>query len=152
MRARHITAVVLAIAALGFAFAGPALADPVTDPDLPRSLDAGPVTVSPQADLAHRRLVARAEAGGCQPDLADLAADLVARLLPPPERRPSHRAVDEVRVALNADPQARLDDLAELAGCSRWHLSRTFHEVTGMTINTYRPNGPPQYGIADGQE
>jgi AraC-like DNA-binding protein len=99
---------------------------------------AGPVTVSPQADLAHRRLVARAAAAGRPPDLADLATDLVARLLPPPERRPSHRAVDEVRVALNADPQARLDDLAELAGCSRWHLSRTFHDVTGITINTYR--------------
>ncbi|MFB9357613.1 helix-turn-helix domain-containing protein [Actinoplanes nipponensis] len=99
---------------------------------------AGPLTVSPRADLAHRRLIARATAGAGPADLAELAADLIARLLPPPARRPPRRSVDDVRVALNADPRARLDDLAELAGCSRWHLSRTFHEVTGVTINTYR--------------
>ncbi len=99
---------------------------------------AGPVPVSPQADLAHRHLVARAAAGAGRAVLADLAADLIARLLPPPARRPPHRAVEEVRVALNTDPRASLDDLADLAGCSRWHLSRTFHEVTGVTISTYR--------------
>jgi AraC-like DNA-binding protein len=108
----------------------PALAD--------RLASAGPVTVSPAADLAHRCLVSRAAAGVAPPALADLAADLVAQLLPPPTRRPSHQAVDDVRVALNADPGTRLDELAALAGCSRWHLSRTFHEVTGITINGYR--------------
>jgi len=101
-----------------------------------RLASAGPVAVSPAADLAHRHLITRAATGA--PELADLAADLIARLLPPPARRPPRRAVDDVRVALNTDPRSRLDDLAELAGCSRWHLSRTFHEVTGVTINTYR--------------
>ena len=109
---------------------------------------AGPVTVSPQADLAHRRLVARAgvvlsagaraSIGVARIEVTDLAADLIGRLLPAPARRPSRQAVDEVRVALNTDPRARLDDLAELAGCSRWHLSRVFHDVTGITINRYR--------------
>jgi AraC-like DNA-binding protein len=96
---------------------------------------AGPVIVSPAADLAHRRLVGRAVSGT---DLADLATDLIGQLLPPPARRPHHRAVDDVRIALRTDPGASLDDLAELAGCSRWHLSRTFHQVTGLTINAYR--------------
>ncbi|MFI7541397.1 helix-turn-helix domain-containing protein [Actinoplanes sp. NPDC049599] len=105
-------------------------------PDLADRLAwAGPVTVSPAADLAHRRLIARATTGA---DPADLATDLLAELLPPPVRRPSRRAIDEVRIALHGDPGARLDDLAELAGCSRWHLSRTFHQVTGITINAYR--------------
>jgi AraC-like DNA-binding protein len=89
-------------------------------------------TVSPPADLAHRILLSHAATAT---DLADLATDLIAHLLPPPRR---HRVMDDVRIALNADPGARLDDLAELAGCSRWHLSRTFHQVTGTTINTYR--------------
>jgi AraC-like DNA-binding protein len=90
------------------------------------------VTVSPQADLAHRLLVSHA---ATTVDPADLVTDLIAHLLPPPRR---HRAMDDVRMALNADPSARLDDLAELGGCSRWHLSRTFHQVTGMTVSAYR--------------
>jgi AraC-like DNA-binding protein len=89
-------------------------------------------TVSPPADLAHRILLSHAATAT---DVADLATDLIAHLLPPPRR---HRVMDDVRVALNADPGARLDDLAELAGCSRWHLSRTFHQVIGMTIGAYR--------------
>jgi AraC-like DNA-binding protein len=109
----------------------PALAD--------RLARAGPVTVSPAADLAHRHLIARAATGAGAPDLTDLTTDLIARLLPPPtRRRPPSRAVEDVRLALNTDPRSSLDELAELAGCSRWHLSRTFHEVTGVTINTYR--------------
>ncbi|AGZ39795.1 helix-turn-helix domain-containing protein [Actinoplanes friuliensis] len=94
---------------------------------------AGPLHVPPAADLAHRRLLAAA--GSTPADLLDLASDLIGRLLPAPR---SHPAVGEARAALNADPGARLDDLAELAGCSRWHLSRTFHQVTGLTINAYR--------------
>jgi AraC-like DNA-binding protein len=117
--------------------AGPDLCTSISvAPDLAdRLARAGPVTVSPAADLAHRRLIAHAADGT---DPADLAADLLSHLLPAPARPPSHRAVDDVRIALQTDPRARLDDLAELAGCSRWHLSRTFHQVTGMTIGAYR--------------
>jgi AraC-like DNA-binding protein len=105
-------------------------------PDLADRLAwAGPLTVSPAADLAHRRLVSGAVSAA---ELTDLAADLIAQLLPPPARRLSHRAVDDVRIALQTDPGADLDDLAALAGCSRWHLSRTFHQVTGLTITGYR--------------
>jgi AraC-like DNA-binding protein len=110
-----------------------------TDPELVDRLAwAGPLQVSPAADLAHRRLIAHAGSGAGHADLIDLGTDLIARLLPPPPRRPAHPAVEEVRAALNADPDMRLEALAELAGCSRWHLSRTFHRVTGVTINTYR--------------
>lgn len=120
-------------------------------PDLAdRLARSGPVTVSPPADLAHRRLLARATAGGADPlDVADLAADLIAHLLPSPVRRPAHRAVDEVRIALHADPRASLDDLAELAACSRWHLSRTFHQVTGQTLNAYRLRLRVRAALAD---
>ncbi|MET0492073.1 MAG: AraC family transcriptional regulator [Actinoplanes sp.] len=109
---------------------------------------AGPLMISPAADLAHRRLLARATAGASPPDLVDLAADLIGALLAPPRaasrreveevRAAPRRAVDEVRASLNADPQARLETLAALVGWSTWHLSRTFRSVTGVTINTYR--------------
>ncbi len=109
------------------------------DPELADRLAwAGPLTVSPAADLAHRRLIARAGSAASAADLIDLGTDLIARLLPRSSRHSPHPAVDEVRAALNADPDARLESLAELAGWSRWHLSRTFHRVTGVTINTYR--------------
>lgn len=98
---------------------------------------AGPLRVSAAADLAHRRLLARAASGAAPPDLVDLAADLIGALLPPSRASPG-RAVDEVRAALNENPSARLGELAELAGWSPWHLSRTFRRVTGITLNSYR--------------
>lgn len=91
MRARHIPAVVLAIAALGFAFAGPALADPVTDPDLPRSLDAGPVTVSwtdPAGftEIRYSRNRFEAVRGDWVRDIARYVATRSARVLDQGER------------------------------------------------------------------
>lgn len=118
--------------------AHPAGADSCTSISIPDDLaDRLPraFAVSPLADLAHRLLVSRVATAA---DPADLATDLIAQLLPPSQHRLPHRAVDDIRAALNADPGTRLDDLADLAGCSRWHLSRTFHQVTGVTINTYR--------------
>jgi AraC-like DNA-binding protein len=104
-------------------------------PDLAdRVAHAGPVTVSAAADLAHRRLLARSHAG--RGDLQDLATDVLAALLPAPA--PRHRGVERVRAALSTDPDLPLDDLAALAGWSPWHLSRSFHRVTGLTISAYR--------------
>lgn len=99
-----------------------------------RAAHAGPVTVTPAADLAHRRLLARSRAG--RVDLQDLTADVLAALLPAPAR--GHRGVDVVRAALHTDPELSLDDLAALAGWSPWHLSRSFHRATGLTISAYR--------------
>ena len=99
-----------------------------------RVAHAGPVTVTPAADLAHRRLLARSHAG--RVDLADLAAEMLAALLPAPAAR--HHGVDRARAALHTDPELSLDELAALAGWSPWHLSRTFHRVTGTTLRAYR--------------
>ena len=102
----------------------------------------GAVVVKPAADLAHRRLIARAARSPSAIDLVDLATALVDVLLPssrgatpPPAAR---RAVDEVRSALHASPEFGLDDLAALVGWSPWYLSRTFRRVAGTTIGGYR--------------
>jgi AraC-like DNA-binding protein len=98
----------------------------------------GPLTVPPAADLAHRRLLAGSRAGHAH--LPDLAAEVLAALLPGarPAPRPAHARVDEVRAALHTDPDLALDDLASVAGWSGWYLSRTFRQVTGLTISAYR--------------
>ncbi|GIM90728.1 helix-turn-helix domain-containing protein [Paractinoplanes toevensis] len=92
------------------------------------------VHVSPAADLAHRRLRAAAAA-----DRADLAADLIAALLPTdsgPAALPA--AIDDVRARLHADPAGDLAGLAAAVGWSPWHLSRMFRRATGCTLSTYR--------------
>lgn len=99
-----------------------------------RLAHAGPVTVGPAADLAHRRLLARSHAG--RTDVQDLAAEVLAALLPAPASR--HRGVDQARAALHDDPELSLDDLAALTGWSPWHLSRSFHRGTGLTMRAYR--------------
>jgi AraC-like DNA-binding protein len=95
----------------------------------------GPVTVTAAADLAHRRLLAAARAGHRQ--LPDLAADVLATLLPVPGPAAAGR-VDDARTALHTDPELPLAALAALSGWSPWHLSRAFHRATGLTISTYR--------------
>jgi AraC-like DNA-binding protein len=140
----------------------------VVPPELAdRVAHAGPVLVTPAADLAHRRLLAAAtRARGAPPgsraapraagptpagadpgsvadtdariavDLLDLAAEVLAGLLPAPH--PAPRLVDEIRAALHADPELALDDLARLVDRSPWHVSRTFHRATGTTLSAYR--------------
>ena len=88
--------------------------------------------VSPEADLAHRRLLAAHPA-----DRADLTADLIAELLPVPAVVESPM-IDEVRVLLHTDPGRDLTALSTAVGWSPWHLSRVFRRVTGSTLNTYR--------------
>ena len=103
-------------------------------PDLACRLAAGGgVAVSPAADLAHRRLLAAAE-----PDRADLAAALLAALLPAQPAARATPAIDDVRALLHTDPALDLSGLAAAVGWSPWHLSRVFHRVTGSTINRYR--------------
>jgi AraC-like DNA-binding protein len=101
-----------------------------------RVAHAGPVVVTPDADLAHRRLLARAAGRAVLADLADLAVEVLAGLLPAP--RPAPRIVDAVRAALHVDPDLGLDALARQVGRSPWHVSRTFHRATGTTLSAYR--------------
>ncbi|MFC3737125.1 helix-turn-helix domain-containing protein [Paractinoplanes deccanensis] len=96
-----------------------------------RFAHAGRVVVPPAADLLHRRLLAAAP-----PDRADLAGDLLAALLPASSI--NSPAVEQARLMLNAAPSTPLAELAAAAGCSPWHLSRSFHRVAGITIGTYR--------------
>jgi transcriptional regulator GlxA family with amidase domain len=51
-----------------------------------------------------------------------------------------HPAVHRVQDAITADPskQWTLGGLARLAGASSRHLTRLFHEHTGMSINDYK--------------
>jgi AraC-like DNA-binding protein len=97
---------------------------------------AGPITVPPAADLAHRRLLtaARTTCAG----LPDLATEVLVALLPPTAPPRSHARVDDVRAALHTDPGLTLADLATMTGWSPWYLSRAFHQVTGVTLGTYR--------------
>lgn len=91
MRPRHMFTAALAVAALGLAFAGPALADSVIDPDLPRSLEEGPVTVSwtdPAAftEIRYSRNRFEAVRGDWVRDIARHIATRAARALGAGER------------------------------------------------------------------
>jgi AraC-like DNA-binding protein len=120
-----------------------------------RLASAGPVVVSAAADLAHRRMLVRADAapagtdrvpgtgdGAARVDIVDLGTALIDALLPSTRTKPVsaavRRAVDEIRAALDADPALRLDALASLVGWSPWYLSRTFRRVSGTTVGVYR--------------
>ncbi|MFI1989759.1 helix-turn-helix domain-containing protein [Actinoplanes sp. NPDC020271] len=104
-------------------------------PDLAdRFAGSGPVHVPPRADLIHRRLLVSPPA-----DRPDLLAELLAALLPRSRAlRRAHPVVESVRELLHTDPSADLSALAASAGWSPWHLSRSFHQVTGCTLSTYR--------------
>ncbi len=121
--------------------AHPAGGDVCTSIGLPGELAerfAGLVRVPPAADLAHRRLLA---APAVPTDRADLAAELIAALLPGASAsptRPVAPAVDEVRFLLHGDASRDLATLAATVGWSPWHLSRTFHRATGVTLSRYR--------------
>jgi AraC-like DNA-binding protein len=97
---------------------------------------AGPLTVPPAADVAHRRLLAAARHPGA--GLVDLATEVLMTLLPATAPPRSHARIDDVRAALHTDPGLALSDLATMTGWSPWYLSRAFHQVTGVTLGTYR--------------
>lgn len=91
MRPRHILAAAMAVAAFGLAFAGPVLAESVTDPDLPRSLEEGPVTVSWSdpagfTEIRYSRNRFEAVRGDWVRDIARHVATRAARALAPGER------------------------------------------------------------------
>jgi AraC-like DNA-binding protein len=108
-----------------------------------------PLFTPPAFDLAHRILVARARDGAERFELTERATLLIGGLveLADRSRMPGGHATvrsrarglaDVTRQAINDDPRVRLDELALLAGVSVYHLSRTFRQVTGITISRYR--------------
>jgi AraC family transcriptional regulator len=52
----------------------------------------------------------------------------------------AHGRIPDVqrRLATELELRVSLDELAEIAGCSRWRLSRVFHERMGVGIAAYR--------------
>ncbi len=58
-----------------------------------------------------------------------------ARIIPPPSPGPFHRALRHI-IRHFREP-IRLADIAAAAGISPRHLTRTFLEFTGQTVNTY---------------
>jgi AraC-like DNA-binding protein len=108
------------------------------------------VETTPQIDVAHRALLARARSGATPDELTERAHLLVGSVLANavvegsrpvrglPGPRTSRRAVDQVRERLAVDLSVSLTDLARHTGLSTYHLSRVFRRTTGCTISGYR--------------
>ncbi|MCF2527327.1 helix-turn-helix transcriptional regulator [Yinghuangia soli] len=105
--------------------------------------------VPARLDLGHRVLTAACRSGADRFETTEAVHALLRQITThrPPDgldRRPdtvrAHRMlVAEVRAALLDDPSApTLTDLARHAGCSPFHLSRVFRQVTGNTLGCYR--------------
>jgi AraC-like DNA-binding protein len=115
---------------------------------LPRAVHDRPVFSTPEADLGHRLLAARARAGADRAELTEravvVAGSVLAGVLPDavaagfPTGTRAARAVDLTRQAVAADPRLGLAELARAAGLSPYHLSRTFRRSTGLTLSRFR--------------
>lgn len=109
----------------------------------------GPAFVDSDIDLRHRLLLARAAGGADVFELGERAVrivgDVLFRMAPhaPAARRPSTRAyrrelVDGARQELGRNVDLSLFGLAARLAVSPYHLSRVFHEVSGITVSRYR--------------
>jgi len=125
------------------------------DPALANGLLDAPVaefafTVTPEIELNHQRLLIGQRRGADDLTMQALALDLVTRAATQRYdnvRSYSRRSTARSRRELVSDAcevlhLARQDislvDLADAVGCSPFHLSRVFGEITGMTIPQYR--------------
>jgi AraC-like DNA-binding protein len=111
--------------------------------ELPSRLD--PIQLDPRVGLAHRMLLARADAGADRVTLTDLAAELTGTVLAvmsrdrQADRRPADRRLtDAARELMAFDPDRPLPELARRLAVSPYHLSRVFHRVCGVTLSRYR--------------
>lgn len=115
------------------------------DPTLP----AGPIATSPELDLGHRLLLARARRGTGEEELVERAIGLAARALEqkdsgrvasgrPATVRARRALADDARAILAADPGRSLPELARVLSVSPHHLSRVFRDMTGETISRHR--------------
>ncbi|WP_126639775.1 helix-turn-helix transcriptional regulator [Embleya hyalina] len=119
---------------------GDLLLPPARDPVVP---------VTAALDLAHRRLVSACRAGIDRFEVAERVHHLLTTAAAPrtPARtgrraatvRAHRRLVAHTRAVLIDGPlTASLEELGRHVGCSPFHLSRVFHQVTGQTLNHYR--------------
>jgi AraC-like DNA-binding protein len=114
------------------------------------SLPDEPITTTPGIDLRHRELVVALRRGidrfEVDERLAQLVGVLAERAVPGrfTARRPATRAnhrriVAQAREAIVADPAgADFADLARTLGHTRFHVSRVFSQVAGMTLAQFR--------------
>jgi len=107
------------------------------------------VPVTAALDLAHRRLVCACRAGIDRFEVAERVHHLLATVpTPHTPARPGRRAAtvqahrrlaDHAQAVLIDGPlTVSLEELGRQVGCSPFHLSRVFHQVTGQTLNHYR--------------
>jgi AraC-like DNA-binding protein len=120
-----------------------ALAGDTTVPD-------EPITTTPTIDLRHRELVVALRRGIDRFEFDERLVQLVGAVAESaaPGRftarrsttRATHRrVVQQAREAIIADPAgADFGDLAKALGHTRFHVSRVFSRVTGMTLSQFR--------------
>lgn len=106
-----------------------------------------PVPIDARTHRAFRSLMADAEGGAgtwverginIYGRLARVNRTKVLTARRPATRASHRRLADGVREALAADPGLGVTDLARIAGCSPFHLSRVFRRETDTTISDYR--------------
>jgi len=109
-----------------------------------------PIMTTPAIDLRHRELVVALRRGIDRFEFDERLVELVGAVAEraAPGRftarrsttRASHRrVVQEAREAIIADPAgADFGDLARALGHTRFHVSRVFARVTGMTLSQFR--------------
>ena len=107
-------------------------------------------SVTPEIELDHQRLLLAQRRGADDLTMQTLALGLVTRAAAQRGtniRRYSRRTTAQSRRDLVADAcevlhasgrHVSLVDLAAAVGCSPFHLSRVFREITGLTIPQYR--------------
>jgi AraC-like DNA-binding protein len=109
-----------------------------------------PITTTPGIDVRHRELVVALRRGidwfEVDERLAQLVGALAERAVPgrftarrSTTRANHRRVVQQAREAIVADPAgADFGDLARTLGHTRFHVSRVFSQVTGMTLSHFR--------------
>jgi AraC-like DNA-binding protein len=109
-----------------------------------------PITTTPSIDLQHRELVAALRRGIDRFEVDERLARLVGAVaecaIPgrftarrSTTRRNHHRVVQHAREAVVADPaDVDFGELAQTLGHTRFHLSRVFSRVAGMTLSQFR--------------
>jgi AraC-like DNA-binding protein len=95
-----------------------------------------PLATTPAIDLRHRELVVALRRGIDRFELDERLARLARRSA----TRANHdRLVQQVREAIVSDPaRADLQDIAQAVGHTRFHVSRVFSRVTGLTLSQFR--------------
>ena len=109
-----------------------------------------PITTTSVIELRHRELLAALRRGIDRFEFDERLAQLVGALTEcaaqgrftarrSPTRANHHRIVQQAREAIIADPAgADFGGMAKALGHTRFHVSRVFSRVTGMTLSQFR--------------